>query len=312
MNGIRVCKQLCTHQNNIMHGLTMYYPWCYLWLMDIKKYETRPRSVRCQLPSQLIIHCAAKKPDSTEQKLADKYLGVGFKPAFGHAIGVCTLTSTICMTEAFISQQSPQEIELGFWELGRVAWEATNKTLFNVPIKIRGYQAAPWNATSEITQLVHNELNINTIGDNLKTVLSRDKNLYVIKWKDIPIGTYTPSIENVHVIDELHFRCQHIESLGLIPSLRNCNVYWKDYQNLETNTVESAFPWVIDDFLNGQEQWRKIDKHHYDWYVADSNNVNKHTSLCGVVFAYDVYLVCQQENGKYYAKLTRLTNKNNE
>ena len=86
-----------------MFGLTMYYPWCYLWLLDIKINETRPRGVQCQLPTQLIIHCAAKKADTVAQKLADKYLGSNFGPNYGHAIGVCTLVSTTKMTVEFIN-----------------------------------------------------------------------------------------------------------------------------------------------------------------------------------------------------------------
>lgn len=94
-----------------MKGLTFWYPWSYLFLMDIKKLETRPRGVRCQLPTQLIIHCSEKKPDAEAQALADKYLGKGFKPKLGHAIGICTLTGTTKMTADFIASQTLQEIE---------------------------------------------------------------------------------------------------------------------------------------------------------------------------------------------------------
>lgn len=141
-----------------MHGLTMYYPWCYLWLMDIKINETRPRGVRCQLPTQLIVHCAAKKPDAAAQKLALKYLGSDFNPMYGHAIGVCTLVNTTKMTDAFIEQQSPQEIELGNWQPSRIAWFATNKIIFDTPIPTIGYQAAPWKASTQLVELVEQNL----------------------------------------------------------------------------------------------------------------------------------------------------------
>ena len=136
----------------------MYYPWCYLWLINIKINETRSRGVRCKLPARLIIHCAKKKPDAAAQKLADKYLGVRFKPSYGYAIGICNLTSTVKMTSEFIQAQSQQEIELGIWQPGRVAWQATNKTLFKVPIPATGKQAAPWKPGEELVSLVEQEL----------------------------------------------------------------------------------------------------------------------------------------------------------
>lgn len=141
-----------------MKGLTMWYPWCYLFIMDIKILETRPRGVRCPLPTQLIIHCSAQEPDSAAQAIANKYLGSDFKPALGHAIGICTLTDTTKMTDEFIKEQSAQEIELGIWEPGRVAWHATNKIMFNAPIKTTGMQAAPWKASNELIKLVEQEL----------------------------------------------------------------------------------------------------------------------------------------------------------
>lgn len=67
-----------------MKALTIYYPWCYLWLMDIKVYETRSRGVRCNLPTQLIVHCAKRKPDAAAKQLADKYLGADFRQNYGH------------------------------------------------------------------------------------------------------------------------------------------------------------------------------------------------------------------------------------
>lgn len=142
-----------------MLGLTISYPWCYLWLMDIKINETRPRGIRCQLPTMLIVHCAEKRPDNAAQKLGLKYLGADFKPNYGYAIGICILTNTVKMTYELISTQSPQEIELGIWQPGRVAWQATDKTLFNEPIKTTGYQAAPWKASEQLIELVKQELN---------------------------------------------------------------------------------------------------------------------------------------------------------
>lgn len=143
-----------------MKALTMYYPWCYLWLMDIKIYETRSRSVRCNLPTQLIVHCAKRKPDTAAQSLADKYLGADFKPDYGHVIGICTLTDTVEMTPELIQAQSSQELELGIWESGRVAWQATDKSLFKVPIAATGKQAAPWTVNKDLVkQIKHTNSN---------------------------------------------------------------------------------------------------------------------------------------------------------
>lgn len=135
-----------------MKALTIYYPWCYLWLMDIKIYETRSRGVRCNLPTQLIVHCAKKKPDAAAQQLADKYLGADFKPDYGHLIGICTLNDTVKMTPELIQTQSPQEIELGIWKPNRIAWQATDKRLFKVPIPATGKQAAPWTISEDLVK----------------------------------------------------------------------------------------------------------------------------------------------------------------
>lgn len=143
-----------------MKALTIYYPWCYLWLMDIKIYETRPRGIRYCLPTELIVHCAKKKPDATAQQLADKYLGADFKPNYGHLIGTCTLTNTIKIIPEFIKTQSSQELELGIWEPGRVAWQATDKRLYKVPIAATGKQAAPWTVNKDLVkQIKHTNSN---------------------------------------------------------------------------------------------------------------------------------------------------------
>ncbi len=282
--------------------------------MDIKVNETRPRGVRCQLPAQLIIHCATKRPDAAAQKLASKYLGSNFKPMYGHAIGICTLVSTTKMTNTFIEHQSPQEIELGNWQPGRMAWQATNKILFNMPIQTTGYQAAPWKANAQLIEIVKQELSFVNQGDNdnLKAVLaSPDYQMYVITWKNIPIGNYTPGIDNISTVNEFRSRCQHIESIGLIPSFRNCSVYWHEYEKLQANAINSAFPWVVDDYFNNQHQWRKIDKQHYEWYADSMHNITiTNAFLCNEVLMYNresnaqsLHLACYQDNGIYYAKL---------
>lgn len=135
-----------------MKALTIYYPWCYLWLMDIKIYETRSRGVRCKLPAQLIVHCAKKKPDAAAKRLADKYLSADFKPDYGHLIGICTLNDTVKMTPELIQSQSSQELELGIWKPNRVAWKATDKRLFKIPIAATGKQAAPWTISEDLVK----------------------------------------------------------------------------------------------------------------------------------------------------------------
>lgn len=300
-----------------MYGLTIYYPWCYLWLMDIKINETRPRGIRCQLPTQIIIHCASKKADSSAQKLADKYLGNDFKPSYGCAIGVCTLTSTTKINAEFINQQSPQEIELGNWQLGRVAWQAINKTLFNIPFHTTGYQAAPWRANEQLIELVKQELSFINQGDNNNLKLIKAKynyNFYIIEWKGVPIGNYTPGIDDINTVREFCSRCQHIESINLKPSLRNCNIYWHEYEKLQPSIIESAFPWVVDDYFNNERRWRQIDKKHYGWYSDSIHNATAANAfLCNEVLAYSceskpqsVYLACYEDNGSYYAQLMTL------
>lgn len=142
-----------------MQAITIYYPWCYLWLMDIKKYETRPRGTRNKLPINLLVHCANKKPDTEAKEIIDKYLGFNFKPDYGHLIGICELANTIKITEDFIHGQPYQELELGIWKPGRIAWQATNKRLFDIPIPAVGKQATPWKLSNELIELVEQNHN---------------------------------------------------------------------------------------------------------------------------------------------------------
>lgn len=256
-----------------MKCLTIHYPWCYLWLMDIKVNETRPRGIRCNVPTKLIIHSAKKKPDAAALALADKYLGKDFKPSYGHLIGICTLNKTTKITPELIKSQTKQELELGFWEPGRVAWHATDKKLFNLPIAATGKQAAPWNLSQELIPIVEQELYLMNLQSNDNLIASKTETsyeqLYVISWKNKgnPINTYKHIPEHIGKLDQLRKQCEHIESLGLKPCFRNCNDFnYKHYQNLKPHTVDYPFPWVIDNYWNSPDKWHEISKESFEYY----------------------------------------------
>ncbi|BDA76072.1 hypothetical protein CAL7716_102380 (plasmid) [Calothrix sp. PCC 7716] len=281
--------------------------------MDIKKIETRPRGVRCPLPTQLIIHCSSQKPDAATQALADKYLGENFKPKYGHAIGICTLTGTTKMTPDYIASQTAQEIEVGIWEEGRVAWHVTDKIIFNIPIKVPGKQAAPWKPSDNLIQRVNQELSfLNQDSSSFKVEKALHHDSYVIVWKNEPVGNYDPNEDPINKVDELRAHCLHIESIGLKPCLRNCSIYWNKYEILEGFTVESGFPWIVDDYFNNNREWRQIDEQHWQWYQdKPCIETKKDAFLISEVRTYnnsneDVYVACCQKKGKYYAQLMTL------
>ncbi|MGB3649710.1 MAG: hypothetical protein WBA41_00670, partial [Rivularia sp. (in: cyanobacteria)] len=257
------------------------------------------------------------------QQLADKYLGADFKPDYGHLIGICTLTETVKMTPKLIQAKSSREIELGIWESGRVAWQATDKRLFKVPIAATGKQAAPWKPSEELIELVKQEIYLMTLKNDDDLIANQTETsygkIYVISWKEKgnPIDTYTAIPEHIGRIDELNSRCKHIESLGLKPCIRNCNnLNYKYYRNLKPNAVDSPFPWVIENYWNHPDKWKQIDKEHFEQYSYDekfpwlnqkypeindgfvSNEIIMHNEQNQPVF-----LACRKVNNEYYAQL---------
>ncbi len=141
-------------KNEVWFGLSLYAPWSDLWLQGIKQYETRPKGTSQTLPIVLLIHTTKNKMCSTRQQIAQKYLGEDYEPQYSKVIGICTLNRTISMNNRLIEKQSPKELELGNWSTSRVAWEASNRVALSNPVTTIGYQAAPWQVSNSLQQLI--------------------------------------------------------------------------------------------------------------------------------------------------------------
>ena len=100
------------------------------------------------------------------------------------------------------------------------------------------------------------------------------------------------------------------------PNAHNCNLYWKEYENLKPDSINSAYPWVIDYYYANQDIWKEINEQHYDWYLECVPPIRMSSSsfLNGEPYTHTnegkgLYLACKCQNGKYYAQLmTRSTN----
>lgn len=175
-------------------------------------------------------------------------------------------------------------------------------------------QAAPWKASNELIQRVNQELSfINQESTNdLKVNKALHHNSYIVSWKNEQVGNYHPGIDPINKVDELHRRCLHIEAIGLKPCFRNCSIYWNKYENLKGFTVESGFPWVVDDYFNGDRIWRQIDEQHDHWYKDYPCLASKSKAfLKSEVHSYNelnesVHLACCYQNDKYFAELMTL------
>ncbi|NJN07513.1 MAG: hypothetical protein HC815_05800 [Richelia sp. RM1_1_1] len=113
---------------------------------------------------------------------------------------------------------------------------------------------------------------------------------------------------------ELHSRYLHIESLGLRPNTRNCSNYWEEYENLQPDAVDSAYPWVIDYYYANENKWKEINEHHHNWYleclppiVMGSSGFLNSEPYTHTDEGKGVYLACRCWNGKYYAQLMTLS-----
>lgn len=138
-----------------------------------------------------------------------------------------------------------------------------------------------------------------------------------IHWKEKVVAqhTFETSEDEKTAVKEIQSRCLHIESLKLKPTKWNCDFYWDEtYKNLEPNSIDSAYPWVIDYYYENQDKWKEIDEHHYDWYLECLPPIamNSNGFLNGEPYTHTsqgkgVYLACKCHNGKYYARLMTLT-----
>ncbi|MGB3649711.1 MAG: hypothetical protein WBA41_00675 [Rivularia sp. (in: cyanobacteria)] len=162
----------------------------------------------------------------------------------------------------------------------------------------------------QINQMVKNSNYINSFHGIENMTINHQG---YIRWKGIVVGEFNfNSIEEENKkVKEIHSRCLHIESLGLIPTARNCDFYWnKKYKHLKPGTVGSAYPWVVDYYDAGQNRWKEIDEDNYDWYLEclfpvaiKSNAFLNGEPYTSTSEGKPVYLACRCEKGKYYAQL---------
>lgn len=136
-----------------------------------------------------------------------------------------------------------------------------------------------------------------------------------VKWKGVAVDNYTFKDWDTEVatVRQLYSRCLHIESLGLKPSTRNCSYSWDEYENLQSDTGERGYPWVIDDYYENKQKWRRIDQEHFEWYrdCVPPMAMRGDGFLCGEPYTHQndgqgVYLACREQNGKYYAQIMTL------
>lgn len=121
--------------------LTVDAPFSDFLIEEIKTWETRRTATFC--PKRVFIHTSQKKLRGSNKKLAREYLGENYQPRYGHIIGTGILFSIVTMTEEFIEKQTPDEIKLGIWNVGRKAWRFKHLERIQ-PIPAIGCQGTPW------------------------------------------------------------------------------------------------------------------------------------------------------------------------
>jgi hypothetical protein len=123
-----------------MKAISLWQPWATLWVLQIKKYETRswPFPLKCYGP--IAIHAAKKKINLSDYRFYKKLKDDGFdfdSLQYGCLIGTC-----IKIVPHYISgpQEDEKEDMLGDWSIGRYYWEAVEMVPLKIPIPYRGSQ----------------------------------------------------------------------------------------------------------------------------------------------------------------------------
>lgn len=127
-----------------MKALTLWQPWAEALALGIKKFETRGWYTHYRGP--IVIHASVKPVSKGYKTLANKY-NVSVQ-RLGEIVAVADLTDCIYMTSKFISAQSSQELDWGFWEEGRYAWKLENIRYISKHTLIKGKQGL-WNIDDE-------------------------------------------------------------------------------------------------------------------------------------------------------------------
>ncbi len=117
-------------------ALTLWQPWAAAVAAGLKRYETRGWSTRYR--GNIALHAAVRPLDKYAQNLADKF-GLG-ELTFGAIVALVDLADCIQITPELIAAQSPTEIALGDWRVGRFAWKLENVRILTSPVVCRGAQ----------------------------------------------------------------------------------------------------------------------------------------------------------------------------
>ena len=133
-----------------MRAITIRQPWASLLVTGKKRYETRSWATSYRGP--IAIHASAFPVRRTVDQLA-KNGAWGFlerldslfltphsldELPIGAIVATGILTRCNAVDEAFLSQLSAQETDLGDFSPGRFAWEFENITLLSEPVPAKG------------------------------------------------------------------------------------------------------------------------------------------------------------------------------
>lgn len=148
-----------------MKALTIHQPFALALATGLKQYETRPRRTNHRGKFGIhaglhvdeeslgrLINAGIPLDEHVERPLSRRWsvLSAEDLPT-GCIVAIGEITDCIEMTEEFIAQQTPQEIALGGWEVGRFAYKVENVERLDQPIPARGKQGMwDWDETSEV------------------------------------------------------------------------------------------------------------------------------------------------------------------
>lgn len=132
-----------------MKAISLWQPLATLWVLQIKKYETRSWPFPIWYTGQVAIHAAKKKIDLfdffPEWQVIGIYKALDIAEleyenlTFGAFIGIC---DSIKSEPIFFHPEDDLEMDLGNWTVcaGRHYWIPTNMRELPEPIRFKGHQ----------------------------------------------------------------------------------------------------------------------------------------------------------------------------
>ena len=134
-----------------MKAISLWQPWATLWVLQIKKFETRgwPVPKTCDgVP--LAIHAAQKRirPADVGEEWYDIATGILLDAdcrwenlPYGALVGVCDRIESLPITNIPIADLTTIDDFLGNWESGRHYWIPDNMRKLPSPILFPGHQS---------------------------------------------------------------------------------------------------------------------------------------------------------------------------